>query len=93
MNNIKKMILGFAAVAMIVGGSAFSKLDKHKKATNWYAPLSSTLSTSDPAKNNFSSYNSTPLDIEPGCDEQQFVCAAEFPNTAAAPVQIRYINQ
>lgn len=83
MKNFQKIALGLVAGALALSFSAFTA--PKKATTDWYAPISSTLLASDPAAQNFSSYNSTPLDVVPDCHGDTYICAAEFPNTATGP--------
>ena len=83
---IKKALMALTVV-LAIGFSAFTNAPK-KLATDWYAPLSSTLSPTSPAAQNFANYNSTPLDANPSCDGSIHVCASEFPDTSQPPVNI-----
>ncbi|RCH54677.1 hypothetical protein DJ568_12725 [Mucilaginibacter hurinus] len=86
MKNFKKIAFGLMVGALAIGFSAFTNV-KTTLATDWYAPISNTLSPTSPAANNFSSYNSTPLAVEPTCGGEEFVCAARFPITTNPPVE------
>lgn len=88
MKNFKNIAFGLMVGALAIGFSAFTTA-KAKLTTDWYAPLSSTLSPTSPAAQSFSNYNSTPLAQEPICSGTEVVCAARFPVTTNPPVQIK----
>lgn len=92
MKNFKKIAFGLMVGAMAISFSAFTNA-KSKFVSDWYAPLSSTLSPSSPAAQSFSNYNSTPLAQEPTCTGDEVVCAARFPITTNPPVQIKAKDQ
>lgn len=89
MNKLQKMIMSFAAVALIVGFSAF-KSASNKTITDWYEP-NTTIAYPSSAALDHSNYSSTPLSVIPtesDCPGDGNVCAARFPNTAEEPVAV-----
>jgi len=91
MKNFKKIALGLVVGAMAISFSAFTNAPK-KLVTDWYRPLSSTLSPSSPAAQNFASYDGDNPINQPSCSGATNVCAAEFPVTTAAPTHISTKN-
>jgi hypothetical protein len=88
MNKIQKMIMSFAAVALIVGGSAFKNNPAPRKTAGWYQPLvSSPILMTSADRLDHSKYDSTPLTTPPSgdCEGNQFVCAAYFSNIEEVP--------
>lgn len=92
MKNFKQIAFGLVVGALALGFSAFTNA-KSKFVTDWYTPISSTLSPSSPAAQSFSNYNSTPLDQNPTCIGTEVVCAARFPVTTNPPVTIATKDQ
>lgn len=92
MKNFKKIAFGLMVGALAMGFSAFTNA-KTKFVTDWYAPINTSMSPSDPAAQSFSSYHSTPLAQVPTCSGTEVVCAAEFPVTTNPPTQIKKLDQ
>jgi hypothetical protein len=82
---MKKIQLGFFIALLALSASAFTKV--RQGTADWYKPTSTTLLATDPAAQDFSSYNDTPIN-EPTCRGGEYVCAAEFPNTSEPPTII-----
>ncbi len=92
MKNLKQIALGLIVGAMAISFSAFTNA-KSKLVTDWYTPISSTLSPTSPAAQIFSNYNSTPLSQNPTCTGSEVVCASRFPVTTNPPVTIATKDQ
>ncbi|PAW95187.1 hypothetical protein CKK33_17445 [Mucilaginibacter sp. MD40] len=91
MKNFKQVAFGLLVGALAIGFSSFTNAPK-KLATDWYEPLSSTLSPSSTAAQQFSSYDGdNPID-QPSCSGTTNVCAAEFPVTTNPPTHISTKN-
>ena len=79
--------MSFAAVAMIVGFSAFKNVSE-RVVTDWYEP-NTTIPMSSSDRLDHDNYLPTPLDIIPteeDCPGNGNVCYARFPDTSEEPV-------
>jgi hypothetical protein len=91
MKNFKQIALGLMVGAMAIGFSSFTNASK-KDVADWYLPKS-TIAIGTPAASNFSNYDATTAQNDPGsCGGVLNVCAAHFPVTTSPATGFRVKN-
>lgn len=85
MNKIKRMIVGFAAVALIIGGSAFKSSEKKLAPGQFrFYNISGTLNSTNPANFVYQDNSSTLCTTDPD-QECTALWTVDLPGSALAP--------